>query len=64
VNAFSPEMAGDYKKWCEIEFALKNTGVKYSFENKAFEMFKHFKKSQKYEDEKILKQWEDLKVGG
>ncbi len=55
VNAFSKETADDYKKWCDIGFALKNTGVKYLFENKAFEMFRHFsKKSEKYEDDKIL----------
>jgi len=65
VNGFSKETADDYKKWCDIGFALKNTGVKYLFENKAFEMFRHFsKKSEKYEDDKILKQWQEFKVGG
>ena len=65
VNGFKIETADDFKKWCDIGFALKNTGVKYLFENKAFEMFKHFsKKSNKYEDDKILKQWQGFKVGG
>ena len=65
VNGFLKESADDFEKWRNIGFALKNTGAKYLFENKAFEMFKHFsKKSIKYDDEKILQQWNDFKIGG
>ena len=58
VNSFSKETADDYNKWYIIGSALKNTGSKYLFENKAFEMFKFFsKKSDKYSEDDMLNFW-------